>query len=309
SHIVRGFWGTVLAGFGIALWWNMTLLFSTSFVLMFVFAMLMPLLLSPGSLPIGDISLKSYFQLLREDWAGRAKESFISKKDLKAEAKEVLKDDSNGFDENDMYEKLIENNWLESVNNDRGRLIIKDLETLRDEMKRALGENFAVVWSLASRGDGNYQFITKEALEKKAKDILKHKSVDFNANAVFRVLRENNWLEVLGTDRGRVTIQRLESLREDMRRVFKDKDLEVVFSAVTNAIANPQVLIPAQGARPFIKEQITSGWKQNDAHRWLNLTLQYIISTIVWGVFFAIPLATLVSAVIHAWPRIDTVEI
>ena len=28
-----------------------------------------------------------------------------------------------------------------------------------------------------------------------------------------------------------------------------------------------------------------------------------------WGVFFAIPLATLVSAVIHAWPRIDTVEI
>jgi len=26
-----------------------------------------------------------------------------------------------------------------------------------------------------------------------------------------------------------------------------------------------------------------------------------------WGVFFAIPLATLVSAVIHAWPRIDTV--
>lgn len=28
-----------------------------------------------------------------------------------------------------------------------------------------------------------------------------------------------------------------------------------------------------------------------------------------WGVFFAIPLATLVSAVIHAWPRIDTVEV
>ncbi len=28
-----------------------------------------------------------------------------------------------------------------------------------------------------------------------------------------------------------------------------------------------------------------------------------------WGVFFAIPLATLVSAVIHAWPRIDTAEI
>lgn len=27
-----------------------------------------------------------------------------------------------------------------------------------------------------------------------------------------------------------------------------------------------------------------------------------------WGVFFAIPLATLVSAVIHAWPRIDTTE-
>ena len=25
-----------------------------------------------------------------------------------------------------------------------------------------------------------------------------------------------------------------------------------------------------------------------------------------WGVFFAIPLATLVSAVIHAWPRIET---
>ena len=28
-----------------------------------------------------------------------------------------------------------------------------------------------------------------------------------------------------------------------------------------------------------------------------------------WGVFFAIPLATLVSAVIHAWPRIDTAEV
>lgn len=27
-----------------------------------------------------------------------------------------------------------------------------------------------------------------------------------------------------------------------------------------------------------------------------------------WGVFFAIPLATLVSAVIHAWPRIETTE-
>ena len=27
-----------------------------------------------------------------------------------------------------------------------------------------------------------------------------------------------------------------------------------------------------------------------------------------WGVFFAIPLATLVSAVIHAWPRIDSIE-
>ena len=28
----------------------------------------------------------------------------------------------------------------------------------------------------------------------------------------------------------------------------------------------------------------------------------------IWGVFFAIPLATLINAVINAWPRVDVVE-
>ena len=28
----------------------------------------------------------------------------------------------------------------------------------------------------------------------------------------------------------------------------------------------------------------------------------------MWGVFFAIPLATLVKAILYAWPRVDEVE-
>ncbi|MFA5363408.1 MAG: hypothetical protein WC335_09280, partial [Candidatus Omnitrophota bacterium] len=92
THIFKGFMGTLIAGIGIAIWWNPTLLLSAPFILMMLSALSVPFVYNRGTLPFLFGIKTGYFVKLwkadyKDGWNYVVKQSGI--KSNKAGAKMV----------------------------------------------------------------------------------------------------------------------------------------------------------------------------------------------------------------------------